>query len=458
MDFKKKYFKYKSKYLRLKQIGSGRFISYPEARVVPKTIAKVSTKIEGPISYYYLTYNDKRFLMMGDHHEAAENCYDESGITVVNYIKNILEKEKKEKKCIDFFLESLYYGNLASKRGDEYIPYYSHLLSLSSNGSTKHLIALRNFFVTNHDKNDYFRFHETDIRQSKFVREGQYRKYKGLLHFALHLMNSVPSSQTDKERTFFDNLIYLKEKQIKELEKKEDVAYNEGKKKEEEKIFEEKMIIKNMDDEIFIKEEKMKFIEYLNNMISYYVGDPRITEENVKEILEKLSPYVNDIWSHTFKSKEDIKDEIFMKKFIIKQKSKCDQSIAVKIINEIKESMKEEILAGTSNFINTKWYMLLVFGTKMVDLYTLLRMFRIDDGSRKRSIEGCLDNEFKNIIGYFGDVHTKNIVNILQKIGAKLIFKKENIVDGKQKQCLDIGNFVPFQDVKEGQSQVKLKD
>ena len=124
MDFKKKYFKYKKKYLELKEQFGG----------VP-----ISSKIEGPISYYYLTYNDKRFLMMGDRHEEAENCYDESGITVVNYIKNILEKEKKEKKCVDFFLESPYYGNLASKRGDEYIPYYSHLLS--SNGPTDHELS-----------------------------------------------------------------------------------------------------------------------------------------------------------------------------------------------------------------------------------------------------------------------------------------------------------------------------
>ena len=497
MDFKNKYLKYKKKYLELK-LQLGGIIEEETLKVSSKIDGPISYKIEGPISYYYLTYNDKRFLMMGDIHSEVKNCYGESGMSVVNYIKNIL-KENKDKKCIDFFLETEYYGSFnLDERSEEFRlwAYSKKRIESNESGFTKHILALRDFFLVNHNQNNYFRFHETDIRQTLLdkIDSSFYRQYKGLLATPDYLENVPIQEWTDKQNAYFiagyhpqidkNKEMIKKGKQMidisieKRLEKmkflysildKLDIAEESKKDKEIEELkIKKKELDKEINeldneinelyDEIEEIEEEIKELNknrekrismtkkfLVNNLLAimeYYIGNNELTKEEIKKILEILSP--NDEITD-----DDIKDEIKMKYFITKQKIKCDPSVVNIIIKEIKESFifEKNLLGIVSNHD-----IIHQFAVKMVDLYTLLRMFRIGDGSsRKRSIKGCSDNEFKNIIGYYGNHHTINIVSILIKIGAELIksvenFVDGNFVDGKEKQCLDIGDFVPFTD------------
>lgn len=223
MDFKNKYMKYKLKYLELKKQIGGIPLALADEPANIKTYSckkglpnkkecpneeyrclhegkclnnfgfeyknietlfhtpiiqyvKDDIVINGPESYTYLTWRNKNFLLLGDTHtdlRESETC--SNSIDIVNYIDNIINLNKGI-KCIDFFLETSNIGRLLenpSLRSDL-------IKSVKNSNQNMAMGKLRNYFLTKNklmddtEENEYFRFHDIDIRY--------YFPYNGILH------------------------------------------------------------------------------------------------------------------------------------------------------------------------------------------------------------------------------------------------------------------------------------
>ena len=100
IDYKKKYLKYKNKYIELKD-------SLDETD--PNNIL---INIHGPVSFSFFNITDKingknkKILLFGDKHR--KYSYDDNYFSLENLIKLIKEKVKEDKNCLDFFIENTY--------------------------------------------------------------------------------------------------------------------------------------------------------------------------------------------------------------------------------------------------------------------------------------------------------------------------------------------------------------
>ena len=122
------------------------------------------------------SWRNKNFLLLGDTHtdlRESETC--SNSIDIVNYIDNIINLNKGI-KCIDFFLETSNIGRLLenpSLRSDL-------IKSVKNSNQNMAMGKLRNYFLTKNklmddtEENEYFRFHDIDIRY--------YFPYNGILH------------------------------------------------------------------------------------------------------------------------------------------------------------------------------------------------------------------------------------------------------------------------------------
>ncbi len=156
----KKYYKYKSKYIKLKKLLGGgpeqsKIASYDESYQdniteqleTPHPVDTTKFDLTGPVCIYYLKHKtiDKKIILLGDvHYNYNYGC--ESNFKIIDYISKLFNESDIQ---YDLFIESDFHKILSNP--DSFVP-------------SDYLTELIQFGLYNYKKKENFRIHFHDIR------------------------------------------------------------------------------------------------------------------------------------------------------------------------------------------------------------------------------------------------------------------------------------------------------
>ena len=383
--YKKKYLKYKMKYLNLKNNLSDKRGGFNMDKLSEYT----GTKISGPVSCTRYKIKDGEYVkdiyLFGEQHNIQGNFCDEEFIEIQDYLYDLFKNNKS--KLIDFFLETDKEESEFSMDFDENEHYIAKIKS-----KFKDCILDESLNACPFNK---IRFHKVDIRFRSL--DIPYLKEVDKCFFLLDLNDKLP----EESKIFPENFNQVKENLIQK----------------DEKFYNTLPQIYN-----FCKNAIYPIINASNVCLFFRYSELLDTTNIVSKEISKSGRYSDDIikfskkqiWEIISSDLPELMDIFYENRNYLENEEQFKILIGINY-NNILEAIIDAM------------QMIISLSSVIMDSYLLSRMlkekFSIEESSDKyKSNEEKYGPEhiyIKNIIVYAGESHCQNYIKFLDDMGFK---------------------------------------